>query len=296
MILPSLEAGHQNSVSSLKTNDRIVSMLPSRCPRCVAFGLVSGFILIPRQSMFQEKDYLNGRFFHKRAFYLSVIASALSAKKSGFNVELAFESAMGDPRLTNLIVRSKPGRSSPSAVKHVPYSHADGSQNDFSKLPVEIRIVPTISTSAPISLRMLSPRRSNIRASSTSSESAEDTSTPLYNNTLLLSTVPRAHLLRVHSLQQAVSSFTDALTLLKVWANQRGYGTGSKLCIRGFEGKGMWWAAVLDLLINGEESAAPKAKKTSRRKPLGKGLSSYQLFRAALDFFGKLPRVHRTRN
>ena len=32
--------------------------------------------LMPRvvQSLFQEKDYMNGRFFHKRAFYLAVIA------------------------------------------------------------------------------------------------------------------------------------------------------------------------------------------------------------------------------
>ena len=48
----------------------------------------------------------------------------------------------------------------------------------------------------------------------------------------------------------------------------------------------MWWAAVLDLLVNGEERPARKQNKAaSKRKPLGKGLSSYQLFRAALDFF-----------
>ena len=57
----------------------------------------------------------------------------------------------------------------------------------------------------------------------------------------------------------------------------------------------MWWAAVLDMLINGEESVGGK-KTASKRKPLGKGLSSYQLFRAALDFFCKfsLPSLRRT--
>lgn len=100
--------------------------------------------------------------------------------------------------------------------------------------------------------------------------------------------MPRAHLLRVHALQKSIPAFSDALTLLKVWANQRGYGEGEKLCVRGFEGKGIWWAAVLDLLVNGEERAAGKlSKAASKRKPLGKGLSSYQLFRAALDFFGE---------
>jgi U3 small nucleolar RNA-associated protein 22 len=60
-------------------------------------------------SLFQEKDYLNGRFFHKRAYYLSVIAAALKTKRSGLNADLAFESASGDPRLTNLIIRPRSG-------------------------------------------------------------------------------------------------------------------------------------------------------------------------------------------
>jgi U3 small nucleolar RNA-associated protein 22 len=167
----------------------------------------------------------------------------------------------------------------------------DDSSDDFSKLNVEIRVIPTISPTSPILLQRLSPQRSNIRASSASTDSAEDTSTPLYNTALLLATVPRAHLLRVYSLQQSVPAFSDALTMLKVWANQRGYGQGNKLSMRGFESKGMWWAAVLDLLINGEEPLAGQlSKASSKRKPLGKGLSSYQLFRAALDFFGKLIR------
>lgn len=56
------------------------------------------------------------------------------------------------------------------------------------------------------------------------------------------------------------------------------------MCVRGFDGKGPWWAGLLGLLIAGEERTASGAKST--RKPLGRGLSSYQLFRAALDFLG----------
>lgn len=61
------------------------------------------------QTLFQEKDYLNGRFFHKKAYYLSVIAAALITKKSGLNVDLTFESTMGDSRLTTLVIRSSAG-------------------------------------------------------------------------------------------------------------------------------------------------------------------------------------------
>lgn len=157
--------------------------------------------------------------------------------------------------------------------------------DDFSKVNVEVRIIPTISPSSPIQLQRLSPHRSNIRAS-TSTSTASELSTPLYNTALLLATVPRAHLLRVYALQTAVPAFSDALALLKVWAAQRGYAAGAQPCVRGFEGRGMWWAAVLDLLVHGEEPPAGRlAKGAAKRKPLGKGLSSYQLFRAALDFF-----------
>ena len=161
------------------------------------------------------------------------------------------------------------------------------SANDFSKLHAQVRIIPTLASDSPIPLQRLSPRRSNIRAS-TSEGSSDELPTPLYNTALLLSTTPRAHLLRIYNLNQDVPAFADALTLLKVWANQRGFGEGEKLSIRGFEGKGIFWAAVLDYLLNGgETSGLTLGKSSTRRKPLGKGLSSYQLFRAALDFFGK---------
>lgn len=90
----------------------------------------------------------------------------------------------------------------------------------------------------------------------------------------------------------------DALALLRVWANQRGYGAGSRFsvdgkssypmagyCVRGFEGLGVWWGCVLEVLVSGEELQGEKAKRSGAGRPLvGRGLSSYQLFRAALDF------------
>ena len=33
-----------------------------------------------------------------------------------------------------------------------------------------------------------------------------------------------------------MSSFSDRLTLLQIWANQRGYSEGTQTCVRGFEG------------------------------------------------------------
>lgn len=91
---------------------------------------------------------------------------------------------------------------------------------------------------------------------------------------------------------QSSSAFGDAHTLLRVWANQRGYGEGA-LCVHGFEGKGMWWASVLGFLLDGEEPVSVLGKrKAGGRRSVGKGLSSYQLFRASLDFLGKILVLH----
>ncbi|KAI1798486.1 Nrap protein [Ganoderma leucocontextum] len=215
-------------------------------------------------SLLQEKDYLNGRVFQKRAYYLSVIASALADANPAY--ELVYESTSGDPRYTTLVL-------SPPV-------------QDIGKLNAQIRIIPFLPQS-PITLQRLSPSRGNIRTSGQDHE-LEQESTPLYNTAFLYMNTPKAHLLSVHALKQDVPGFADALALLRVWANQRGYGLGGTLCVRGFEGKGMWWASVLDMLIHGEEpQPVDLGRSGTKRKPLGKGLSSYQLFKAALDFLAR---------
>ncbi|KAI8970659.1 Nrap protein [Trametes punicea] len=221
-------------------------------------------------SLFQEKDYLNGRIFQKRAYYLAVIASTIAEATSDLPCQLYYESTSGDPRRTTLVLRPL----------------ADGSPADFSKLNAQVRIIPYIGQ-CPIPIQRLSPAKSNIRTNSQDNEIKQDP-TPVYNTALMIMTTPKAHLLSVHTLKQNVPAFADALALLRVWANQRGYGLGSRMCVRGFEGKGMWWASILDLVVNGEEPPPVSLGKAgAKRKPLGKGLSSYQLFKAALDFLSR---------
>ena len=99
---------------------------------------------------------------------------------------------------------------------------------------------------------------------------------------------PKSQLLATHELQNDCPAFSDALTLLRIWANQRGYSEGTQTCVRGFEGTGPWWTSVLTLLLYGEEVREGSAR-TSKRRTVGKGLSSYQLFKAALEFLGMFP-------
>ncbi|KAJ7116340.1 Nrap protein [Mycena epipterygia] len=229
-------------------------------------------------SLFQEKDYMNSRFFHKRAFYLATLAAAIQNPKSGLNVEVTYESASNDPRLTKLVLEPR----------------KDESVNDFTKLNARVCVIPVLSADAPIPLHRLSPSHSNIRISSDSD--AVSVPTPLYNSALLTALTPKTHLLSTFALKERATSFSDALALLRVWANQRGYGHGSRMCVRGFDSLGSWWAVLLGFLVFGEEPTG----KGPKRKPLGKGLSSYQLFRAALDFlsrhdFEKEAAFHKTK-
>ncbi|KAI0828573.1 Nrap protein [Trametes gibbosa] len=215
-------------------------------------------------NLLQEKDYLNGRAFQKRAYYLAVVASAMARDKS-LACNVYYGSTLGDPRHTSIVLLPRSG---------------------LGKLDVQIRIIVYVGQSS-ISLQRLSPARSNIRTTTTNEDSQEEP-TLLYNTAFMLMTTPRVHLLHVHDLLQSVPGFADALTLLRVWANQRGYGLGNRMCVRGFEGKGMLWISILDLIINGEEpQPAGMGKASQKRKPLGKGLSSYQLFKAALDFLAR---------
>ncbi|OAX41846.1 Nrap protein [Rhizopogon vinicolor AM-OR11-026] len=213
-------------------------------------------------SLFQEKDYLDGRFFHKKSYYLAVLAQSIS---TSFDVDTFYASPLGDPRLTTLVIRPRKGSTS----------------HDFSKSHADIYIIPILPSPNPLPPAKLSPSHSNVRI-----PSVLPSPSPIYNNAVLLSTYPKLALLSTHELKNSSPAFHDAHTLLRVWANQRGYGDG-ELCVKGFEGKGSFWTGLLRLLVSGEEPVATKSGNAKLRRPLGKGLSSYQLFKAALDFLAK---------
>ncbi|CAE6500930.1 unnamed protein product [Rhizoctonia solani] len=230
-------------------------------------------------SMLREKDYLNARYFHQRAYYLAVIASSLSAKGNALGLtaeDLAYESLEYDIRRTTLVIA--PRKDSSSELSR-------------SKFPLSIRIVPVLPSNHPLSEHHLGPSRACIRISDSSD--LNPTPTPLYNNSALLGTTPGAHLLLVHNAKSQIPAFGDTLALLRVWANQRGYGTGAghrsdetaqrARCVRGFGALGAWWSAVIVYLVLGGKPV----KGVKKQARIGRGLSSYQLFRAVLDFLAK---------
>ena len=165
----------------------------------------------------------------------------------------------------------------------------DGSSTDFTRLNAEVCILPVLSINSPIPLHRLSPIHSNLRVITAADEAGNKSDasppSPLYNNVLLRILASKHQLLATHNLQNDCPAFNDALTLLRIWANQRGYGVGTRPCIRGFEGNGSWWPCIFALLLCGEKPIEGGGS-VSRKRTVGKGLSSYQLFKAALEFLG----------
>jgi U3 small nucleolar RNA-associated protein 22 len=231
----------------------------------------------PLQELFQEKDYLNGRFFHKRAFYLSVIAAHI---KKHLPVDVFHDSTNSDPRLSSLLIQSK-GWSNFCTLMENPFLiYPDAPKFDFSSAKIQIRILATLAQESPISMKHTGSTHCNIRVPS----SPNDLPTNRYNDALLQSTTAVPHLLSTYETKKSVDSFPDALALLRIWANQRGYCRGKdSWSILGFEDRGPFWSGLLELMVKGDASASGSK---SRVKPVGRGLSSYQLFKATIGFLG----------
>lgn len=160
--------------------------------------------------------------------------------------------------------------------------YPDESKLDFSDAKARIRILATLAQDSPISLKHADSTHCNIRAPS----SPNDIPTHRYNDALLQSAASLPHLLSTYETKRGVDSFSDALGLLRIWANQRGYCRGKDgWSVLGFEDRGPFWSGLLELMVKGD---APTKGSNSRVKPAGRGLSSYQLFKATIGFLGAL--------
>ncbi|KDN37312.1 Nrap protein [Tilletiaria anomala UBC 951] len=266
-------------------------------------------VIMPSR-LFQEKDHLNLRYAHKRAFFLAVLASAIrdasqpsstrkvekagESSEAGLPIGLSWELLDADPRRPILVLTPTHGKT----------------DADFSKLKVRIRIHPAYDpASIPFNFSRLAPSRNSIRVNvaASSTDAMEDvddidhlsvsSATAIYNTTVLMDGLALAHLVYLHKTAQACPSFQDACSLLKTWAFQRGFGSGAgrrrkdtKNAARDYRymlvGSGsarFILTMILAHLLHGE---AKKGTTTERAK-LSNGLSSYQLFRGVLDWLSK---------
>ena len=211
-------------------------------------------MLISNKSIFQEKDYLNYRYFYKRAYYLACIATGIEeADDCTFAVKFAYQN---DSHLQPVIVLD-PGQGI----------------DDFSKSNCQIRII-LAADGATFPLSKTLPQMNCIRANLERSAPAEKSTvpTPFYNASLRSECSTLAYLKYLHGGSLQSDGFTDACVLGSVWLRQRGLRTG--LAGGGFGS--FEWACTMALLLQGGGLKG--------RPILSKAYNSHQLFKAMLQY------------
>ncbi|PBP23114.1 putative pre-rRNA processing protein Utp22 [Diplocarpon rosae] len=232
----------------------VVGSYPSRT-MIKSEGLLSiDMVVIMPASIFQEKDYLNYRYFYKRAYYLSCIAAGLDDTKQQ-EFTLSFQYLNGNSLHPILAATPKPAGYSKSAFNYQIYIIPAAPPSFFSKLKLQ-------------------PNKNAVRPkNSPGNEAAALLPTPFYNASLMSDCSYEPYLKLLHSSVKSSPGFKEACILGRTWLRQRGFGGNvSKGGFGHFE-----WAATMALLLKG---GGPKGHSV-----ISSGYSSYQMFKAVLQFF-----------
>ncbi|KAI2469149.1 Nrap protein [Annulohypoxylon bovei var. microspora] len=208
--------------------------------------LAVDMIVVMPTAIFQEKDYLNMRYFYKRAYYLAYITSSLR-QALGPTMEFAFDHLHGNLLLPILIVRPK-DKSTPS-----------------------IRIIPCAPEDY-FPAAKLTAINNAIRQGK--SDETEDTKvpTPFYNTTLKAESQFTSYLRLLHKAANTCLAFRDACVLGRIWLQQRGF--SGDMCGGGFGH--FEWAVLMALLLRGGGRKGEAVLSSS--------LHSTQLFKATLQY------------
>nr|POF02233.1 u3 small nucleolar rna-associated protein 22 [Quercus suber] len=203
-------------------------------------------------ALFQDKDYLNHRYFYKRAYYLACVAAELqSAGKEQF--AFAFEDFRGEPLKPVLVVTPRQSAGAAGEAKPVPRW--------------QINIIPCIGAEV-FARDKLRPEKNCVRPEV---EGSANEPTPRYNSSLRADMLTNAYLQLLHTASKSCAAFNDACLLGTTWLRQRGF--ASNLANGGFGS--FEWSALIALLLQG---GGPGGKAL-----LSAGYSSYQLFKATLQ-------------
>lgn len=194
----------------------------------------------------QDKDFLDLRYFYKRAYYLTVLTASVRSEL-GSSLVYAYEHSNGNRLLPVLKVTPK----DPSSK----YS---------------IRIIPC-APQGWFPTRKLLPTACCIRSGTEDGESPR-TPTPYYNSTLKAEGCYLSYLKVLRQAEKACPAFKDACILGRVWLLQRGFGGSlSKGGFGHFE-----WAVLTALLLKsgGRKGVAP----------LSASFTPTQIFKAVVQY------------
>ncbi len=209
------------------------------------------------KALFQDKDYLDMRYFYRRAYYIAYIASKIKSDL-GDEIDIHYELLHENPLLPILVLRlpqQDTGKASKKSAKH----------------DIHIRLIPC----APDDLfpwSKLTPTSSNIRTETTDANKKSQTGTPFYNSTLNAERTFIQYLRVITNAKSECAAFGEACILGRIWLQQRGFGSAIS---RGGFGHFEWAAMIALLLKTGGRNGAAA---------LSSSLSATELFKAAIQF------------
>lgn len=213
--------------------------------------------------IFQDKDYLDLRYFYKRAYYLAVLAASISNKFAS-SLDIAYDYQHGNRLLPVIVLTANAAQ------------HSDALVGKPKKTTQEYQI--RVITCAPEGLfpkHKLLPATCCIRSAS-HNDTYRQTPTPFYNSTLKAETCYFSYLKVISQAKNASLAFGDACMLGRVWLQQRGFGGSVS---RGGFGHFEWSLLTALLLRGGGRKGAPA---------LSPSLSSTQIFKALIQYLATI--------
>ncbi|KLU84754.1 hypothetical protein MAPG_03790 [Magnaporthiopsis poae ATCC 64411] len=231
-------------------------------------GMAVDMVVEMPQGMFQEKDYLNLRYFYKRAYFLANVAAAV---RKELGLDVSFANLNDNPLVPVLRV---------SAAQDTKETAEDEGKGAKDSPGATVKIIPC----APDSLfpkNKLSSKSNAVRPTG-GADDKDTTPTPtsFYNSTLKAEGLYFAYLKALRLTEKASPAFKDACVLGRVWLQQRGFGGSiSRGGFGHFE-----WSILLALLM---QSSGRRKSGDQQQSALSPALSSHQMFKAAVQFLAK---------
>lgn len=205
-------------------------------------------------SLFAAKDYVNYRYFHKRAFYLACLAAGIKEADKSSTFSLSYVHI--DENTLRPAILLEPGA---------------GADEDFKRASLSIRIIPVIADDV-FSVNHLLPSSNTIRRESTKLDDQGPLSLAIYNASLLTETNTISFLKLFHVANSKCPAFGDACRLGRTWLAQRGF--GSSFSSGGFGN--FEWSVLIALLLDGGGS--------NGKPVLSPSYSAQQIFKAAVQY------------
>ncbi|KIW00895.1 uncharacterized protein PV09_07647 [Verruconis gallopava] len=220
--------------------------------------IVIDLVITMPSNIFQEKDYLNYRYFYKRAYYLACLAAGIKDNRED-KYKLSFDHLHGNQLLPILIVE---------------INQETHPSHDLPCRTFKVVILPSVSEDL-FSRDKLLPNRNCVRPKDNEeSASAQKTlaPTPFYNASIRVDGLVSSFLKLQYQATKKCDAYKDACVLGRIWLRQRGFTAR----IRGGGFGNFEWSALIALLLHG---GGPNGMPA-----FSSGYSSYQLFKAALQY------------